>query len=66
MIASTRKAVPTPNRAISSPPSAGPAKRIPSGSISSRSALAWSSSSRGTTSGTIAVKAGWKSASPKP
>ena len=54
--------MPTPNTAISRPPSAGPAKRIPSGSISSRSALAWSSSSRGTTSGTIAVKAGWKSA----
>ena len=64
--ASTAKAMPTPNSAISAPPSAGPAKRIPNGSISSRSALAWSSSSCGTTSGTIAVKAGWNSACPTP
>ena len=60
--ASIRNAVPTPKTAISAPPSAGPAKRMPSGSISSRSALACSSSSRGTTSGTIAVNAGWNSA----
>ena len=64
--ASTASASPTPKTAISSPPSAGPAKRRPSGSISSRTALAWSRSSRGTTSGTIAEKAGWNSASPMP
>ena len=64
--ASIRNAVPTPKAAIRTPPSAGPAKRIPSGSISSRSALACSSSSRGTTSGTIAVNAGWNSACPSP
>ncbi len=60
--ASIRKAVPTPKTAISTPPSAGPKKRIPSGSSSSRIAFACSSSSRGMISGTIAVNAGWKSA----
>ncbi len=64
--ASTRNATPTSKAAISSPPSAGPAKRSPIGSISSFRALACRSSSRGTTSGTIAVNAGWKSASPRP
>ena len=66
VVASTTKAVPTPSTAISRPPSAGPAKRSPTGSISSLSALACSSSSRGMTSGTIAAKAGWNSASPTP
>ena len=64
--ASTTNAVPTPATAIRRPPRAGPAKRAPMGSISSRSALAWRISSCGTTLGTMAVKAGWKSASPKP
>ena len=62
----TISAVPTPNAAISTPPSAGPAKRRPSGSTSSFSALAWSSSPCGTTSGTIAANEGWNSASPTP
>ena len=64
--ASTTNAVPTPKTAIRSPPSAGPAKRSPTGSISSLSALACSSSSRGTTSGTMAENAGWNRASPTP
>src|SRR5918994_6952309 len=64
--ASTTSASPTPSTAIRKPPSAGPAKRSPTGSISSFTAFACRSWSRGTTSGTTAENAGWKSACPTP
>jgi hypothetical protein len=64
--ASVRKATPGPNAAINHPPSAGPMNRTASGRTNWPSEFACSSSSRGTSCGTIAVNAGVKSALPTP
>ena len=52
--ASNASAVPTPSPTTSAPPSAGPASRIASGRLSWLSEFAWVSTSRSTSSGTIA------------
>jgi hypothetical protein len=64
--ASIAKAVPGPNAATSRPPIAGPTSCAPSGRISMSSEFAWTRCSVGTMSGTMAWKAGAKSASPAP
>ena len=64
--ASTRNAVPAPARPISTPPTAGPISRTQSGRTNWSSEFASSSRSRGTTSRTIPVNDGAKSAPPAP
>ena len=64
--ASTTNAHPAPIAATRKPPIAGPASRAAAWRTSWSSAFAWTSSSRATTSGTIAPNAGPKNASPIP
>ena len=66
LAASTRKAVPALETATTKPPIAGPMRRMVSGRIRPLSALACARSSSGNKSGTIAVMAGLKKASPSP
>ncbi len=63
---SMRKAIPAPSRATTKPAIAGPARRTISGRKSPWSALACGSSASGRRSGTMAVEAGLKKASPRP
>ena len=63
---STTKAPPGPRPATTNPPIAGPSSRIMSGRTSPWNAFAWASRSSRTRSGTIAVAAGLKKASPRP
>ena len=64
--ASTAKAVPAPSTSMSTPPSAGPARRSAIGRTNWSSALACASSLAGSTSGTSASKDGLKNAVPPP
>ena len=64
--ASSAKAVPAPNTSMSTPPSAGPARRSAIGRTNWSSALAWARSPAGSTSGTSASKDGLKNAVPAP
>ena len=64
--ASTTKAAPGPSPATVKPPIAGPMRRIMSGRSIPCSALAGAAGPRGSRSGTIAVEAGLKNASPRP
>jgi hypothetical protein len=64
--ASTANAPPAPIQATRTPPSAGPARRSAIGRTNWSSEFAAASSSAGTTSGTIASKAGVKKAVPMP
>ena len=63
---SMTNAVPAPTRATAAPPSAGPTRRIAPSRMSWSSALASTSRSPVTMSGTSALKAGPKNASPAP
>ena len=63
--ASTAKAMPVP-RAIRAPPRTGPRRRIAIGRMNWSSEFADGRSARGTSSGTIASKAGVKKAVPMP
>ena len=63
---STRNAVPGCSTATTNPPIAGPIKRIISGRTMPWSAFAWGRRSAASRSGTMAVEAGLKKASPAP
>src|SRR4051794_28553256 len=64
--ASNANAAPMPTASMSTPPSAGPARRSATGRTNWSSELACASSAAGRTSGTIASKAGPKNAAPAP
>ena len=64
--ASTANAVPAPSTSMSTPPSAGPARRSAIGRTNWSSALACARSPAGSTSGTSASKEGLKKAVPPP
>ena len=66
LAASSRKAGPEPTPATMKPPSAGPIRRTISGRSRDIRALARGSWSSGSRSGTMAVEAGLKKASPSP
>ena len=60
--ASSPKDHPTPTTPMTTPPTAGPARRSASGRMSWSSELAWASASDGSSSGTRASEAGSKNA----